>query len=254
MLKKVSIGVPCYGDQHARWWGQLVKNVANLTKSVDLIDILIADSMATDHNRNIIADEFLKSEAEWLFWIDADTVIPMGGIERLLKTGKKMVSGLYYGKHFPNRPIAYYMYNNAYRSFDQDRKWNRGEIIEVDSCGFGAMLTHKSIFQDIKDQYIPRMETGGGIILVHKDDIMEGADIGMYDKVVGGVLNKKLIEPTIDVRFPFFGLEHGRTEDIWFTEKAKRVGYSVFLDTSVECGHLYPREVTGEDYRKMYGY
>lgn len=253
-MQKVSIGIPAYGPQEAKWWSQLVKNVAVLTKSVDLVDILVADSMATDHNRNIIADEFLKSKADWLFWIDADTVIPVGGIERLLKTGKKMVSGLYYGKHPPHTPIAYYIYNNAYRSIDKDNHWERGEILEVDSCGFGAMLTHRSIFEDIKANFIPKMETGGGIILVHKDDIVEGADSGMYDKVVGNVLNKKLIDPTIDVRFPFFALEHGRTEDIWFSEKATRCGYKIYLDTSVECGHLYPRAFEGKDYRMLYGH
>lgn len=253
-MKSLSIGVPCYGAQEAKWWGTLVKNVANLTKSVNVVDILIADSMATDHNRNLIAKDFLKSNVEWIFWIDADTIVPVGGIERLLKTGKKMISGLYYGKHSPHNPIAYNTYNNAYRSINMDRSWEKGEILEVASCGFGAMLVHRSIFEDIQANFVPKMETNGGIILIHKDDILEGADQGIHDKVIGDTLYKKLIEPTIEINYPFFGLEHGKTEDLWFTEKATRLGYKIYLDTGVECGHLYPQAFEGSDYRNLYGH
>lgn len=253
MKKTLSIGVPCYGAQEAKWWGTFAKNVAQITKTVDLVDIHIADSMATDHNRNLIVDTFLKTDAEWLFWIDADTVVPIGGIERLLATGQKFVSGLYYAKHPPHNPIAYYVHNNAYKSIDYDgRTWERGELIEVDTCGMGCMLTHRSIFEDMKANYVMKQEVGGGIILVHKDDIKFGSDSepGLY----GNMRHSKLMDVDIDVRFPFFALEHGRTEDIWFTEKATRLGYKVYLDTSVECGHLYPRTFEGKDYRKINGF
>jgi len=253
-MQRVSLGIPCYGAQEAKWWAHMMKNIVEITKHVELVDILVSDSMTTDHNRNLIADEFLKSDVEWLFWIDADTIVPIGGLERLLRTEKKMVSGLYYGKHFPHNPIAYEKYNNAYRTINSDnKKWEVGEIIEVDSVGFGSMLTHRSIFEDIKKKYVPKMETGGGITLIHKDDIIAGKDAEITDKLIGNVLHKKLTDPTIDIKFPFFMIEHNRTEDIGFTERAKRCGYKVYVDTSVESGHLYPKAFEGAEYRKLYG-
>lgn len=250
---RLSLGIPCYGAQEGKWWGQLAKNVAHLAKTVDLVSILVADSMATDHNRNLIAEEFLKTDAEWLFWIDADTIVPQGGIERLLSTGKDFISGLYYAKHPPHNPIAYYNHLNAYKSIDHEgRTWERGEIIEVDTCGMGCMLTHRSIFEAIKANYTVKQEVGGGMIIVHNDDIKVGSvsEIG----VTPTSITRELIDPEIEVRYPFFALEHGRTEDIWFTEKAKRLGFKLFVDTSVECGHLYPRAFEGKDYRKIVGY
>lgn len=254
-MKKVSLGVPCYGAQEAVWWGQFAKNAVALKNTVELVDIHIADSMATDHNRNLIVDAFLKTDSEWLMWIDADTVIPQGGIERLLTTDKKIVSGLYYAKHPPHNPIAYYNHMNAYKSLDHDGgRWERGEILEVDSVGFGCMLTHRSVFEDIKANYVMKQEVGGGILLVHKDDLQDGSASEFEGKVVGGTRYSKMIDVEIEVRFPYFALEHGRTEDIWWCEKVKRLGHKIYLDTSVECGHVYPRKFEGKDYRRINGY
>ena len=33
---KVSIGVPCYGPQEAKWWGQFAQHMAHLALAVDL--------------------------------------------------------------------------------------------------------------------------------------------------------------------------------------------------------------------------
>lgn len=261
-MEKVSIGIPCYGAQEAKWWSQLVNNIAQLSKTINLGEILVSDSMATDHNRNLIVENFLKTDSDWLFWIDADTVIPTGALERLLSTKKKFISGLYYAKHQPHNPIAYFSNGCSYKSINQEGAWERGEILEVDSVGFGCMLTHRSIFDDIRKNYVVKQIVGSGITLIHKDDISEelqNSDIsealpqikqGLYDNL----LVQKVIEPEFEPRFPYFALEFGRTEDIWFTEKAKRVGYKVYVDTSIECGHLYPQEVTGKTFRDLYGY
>lgn len=255
-MQKLSIGIPCYGAQEAKWWSHLVRYVAKLGKSVDLVDILVADSMATDHNRNLIVENFLKTDSEWLFWIDADTIVPIGSVERLLATGKKFISGLYYAKHPPHNPIAYYKAGENYMPINgEGRVWERGEILEVESVGFGCMLTHKSIFEDIKKNFIPKQIAGGGLTLVHKDDVSEAIP-NLTQKLHGDMLVQQVSDPqeVFNYKFPYFALEFGRTEDIWFTEKAKRVGYQVYLDTSIECGHLYPREFTGKDYRELYGY
>lgn len=253
-MEKVSLGIPCYGAQEAKWWSQLTKNVAQLSRTVQLGEILVSDSMATDHNRNLIVENFLKTDSDWLFWIDADTTVPIGSIERLLSTGKKFISGLYYAKHPPHNPIAYYKNGDtSYKSINTDNSWERGEILEVESVGFGCMLTHRSIFEDIKKAYVVKQIVGSGMTLIHKDDISESLP-KLQPGLHGNILSQQVIDPEFEPKFPFFALEFGRTEDIWFTEKAKRVGYKVYVDTSIECGHLYPNETTGKTYRDLYGY
>jgi hypothetical protein len=233
--------------------------MAELPKTMDVVRILVSDTMATDHNRNLIVDDFLKTEAEWLFWIDADTVVPVGAINRLIATGKTLVSGLYYGKNDPHPPIAYYSHNGAYKPIDKGVRWEKGEILPVDAAGMGCMLTHRSVFEDIKNNHTVLQANGGGLTVVENKNIIgeitntiRHKDDG---KVIGGKLQVRLIPPTLEnLKFPYFALEHGRTEDLWFFELASHVEHKCYLDTSVECGHLRPVAFTGAEYRNLNGH
>lgn len=255
---KICIGVPCFGPQESNWWAQFSHHMSELPKDFELQRILVSGTMATDHNRNLIVKEFLETSSEWLFWIDADTIVPIGAISRLISVGKTMVSGLYYGKNPPHPPIAYYSYNGAYRPIDKGTRWEVGEILSVDACGMGCMLTHRSVFEDIQSSHTVLQEVGGGIIAVHNDNIIgEVVNARHKDdgKVIGGQRRTRLIKPTLEnLRFPFFSLEHGKTEDLWFFEMANAVGHKAWLDTSVECGHLRPIAFTGEEYRGLNGH
>lgn len=233
--------------------------MAELHRSVELVDILAISTMATDHNRNVIVREFLKRDAEWLFWIDADTIVPVGAINRLLATQKTLVSGLYYGKNEPHPTIAYYIYNGAYRPIDKQLRWEKGEILPVDACGMGCMLTHRSVFEDIQNSFVLLQQKGGALTAVHKDDMVGEAPLNAKHKndgmVIGGQQHVRLFPPTIEgAMFPYFALEHGKTEDLWFFELARRVGHRPFLDTSVECIHLGIRGYSGREYRDEYGH
>lgn len=256
---KICIGVPYYGGIFGEWWVQFAQHMVGLHESVELVDILAIGAMATDHNRNTIVREFLKRDAEWLFWIDSDTIVPQGAISRLLATGKTLVSGLYYGKNEPNPPIAYYVYNGAYRPIDKQAKWEVGDILPVDAVGMGCMLTHRSVFEDIQKNFIILQEHGGALTAVHNDDMIGDAPLNakhkMDGKVIGGQQRTRLFPPTIEnPLFPYFALEHGKTEDLWFFEIASRVGHKPFLDTSVECIHLRVNGFSGKDYRNVYGH
>jgi hypothetical protein len=120
------------------------------------------------------------------------------------------------------------------------------------------MLTHRSVFEDIKNQNEVFQIEGGGVVVVNKNDILgkvEGAPTHEHDgKAYRGQLRQRLFPPTLaNLRFPFFMIDHMRTEDMFFFELAQRAGHSVFLDTSVECGHLRHVPFTGADYRKEKG-
>jgi hypothetical protein len=262
MLPKLSIGIPFYGTVAAEWWTQMIQLSAALTKSVDIVEIITCGTMTADHSRNLIAGDFLKSNAEWLFWIDSDTQVPVGAVERLLAHGRPLVSGLYYGKNPPNPPIAYFKHNGGFQPIDGAVRWDKGEIIKVDAAGMGCMLTHRSVFEDIQKNFEVLQIPGGGLVTVHKNDIL--GDIGNTEgpyshehdgKVYKGQLRTRLIKPTLaNLRFPFFMIDHLRTEDMYFFELAERVGHSLYLDTSVECGHLRTTPFQGSDYRDAKGH
>lgn len=253
------VGVPFYGPQEAAWWVQFAQHMSELHHTVDLMEIISMGSMATDHNRNAIVHDFLEKGAEWLLWIDADTIVPMGSVARLLAVGKTMVSGLYYGKNPPHPPIAYHLYNGAVRPIDQTRRWEKGEILPVDACGMGCMLTHRSVYEDIMNTHEVYQRVGGSLVVIPKKniigDIREGDWHEHDEKVYRGQYRQRLRKPTlINMKFPFFALEHGRTEDLWFFDLARQAGHRAWLDTSVECLHLRAQPFTGAEYRDLNGH
>lgn len=255
----VSIGLPVYGGFNEEWTPRVMHLVANLATKHNIIDIISMGSMTADHNRNAITADFLKSTAEWLFWIDSDTVPPVGAVDRLLKHGRTLVSGLYYGKHDPHPPIAYTIYNGAFTPINKTIMWEKGEIIPVDAVGMGCMLTHRSVFEDILKNYEVFQIPGGGVVPVHKNDLLGAVkddDSHEHDgKVYRGQLRTRLKRPTLEgLKFPFFMVEHIRTEDMFFFDLARRVGHTPVLDSSVECEHLRWKGFRGEDFRDKYGH
>lgn len=259
----VAFGVPFYSIVDGVWWAQTADFLAATAPVIDYRGLIAMGTMATDHARNTIADDFLnKTTAEWLFWIDADTLVPAGALQRLLSLGKTLASGLYYGKNPPHPPIAYYMLpNGTYIPIDKNERWEKGEIMPVDATGFGCMLTHRSVFEDIRKNFDMYQYSDSGIAVVHKADVL--GDFGTSDgyhhhehdgKVYKGQLRRRLINPTIEgLNFPFFMIDRMRTEDMHFFDLARRVGHKPWLDTSIECGHLRPVPFTGKDYRLIHG-
>lgn len=247
---KLAIGIAYYGQQLSDWWVQLAMLTGTLHKiDVDFAGVITAGGMMADSNRNLIVAEFLRSPAEWLFWMDTDNMVHTGGIKRLLALGKTLVSGVYFLKKEPYSPVAYYRKPED-GGYIPAADYERGEIIPIDAAGCGCLLTHRSVFEDMQAAFQVYQDSQLSYHLVHKDDQVgevTGAPDPLDGKVVDGVLHETLRPLTLQPRaFPWFMLGHGRTEDMVFFENAARAGHKAWLDTSVEAGHIRNTVVTGE--------
>lgn len=252
-MDEIAIGVACFGTQHPEWWSKLVSTAASAHHyNIDIGAIIQSNTMATDSNRNAISENFLSTKFEWILWIDTDNYIPTGGVRRLLdvaKGGKSIVSGLYHMKTPPYATTA--MFRRPDGMYQTMTDWNRGEIIPVDACGMGAVIIHRSVFEDIQKNFIPVRDWNGGLFVVHKDDI-KGELVEDRRKsmtVIHSVLHNP-IHKTDPEKFPFFYLQYCRTEDMVFYENAQRVGHQAWVDTSVEVPHQKLTEITGSNFRE----
>jgi len=254
---RIAIGVPFYGPQEALWWLPLVQKVGLFPKmGLEFAGIFTAGSSSTDKNRNMIVEDFRNhSEADWIYWMDSDNVAKNGTISRLLKMGKTIASGLYYGKGKGHSPIAYAKKDGAYVTIDKVLTWERGEILPVDAVGMGACLIHRSVYDDIEAKFTPFQMGSGGVRLVENAKIKNAPKERKSYKNDGMLIDGQYRERMFpveyaDYSFPFYMSEYGRTEDMPFFEYAKIAGHGIYLDTSLEIGHVKAYEVTGRHFRE----
>jgi hypothetical protein len=256
---KLSIGIALYGTQDPQWWIPLAMVTSTLHKvGVDFQGIFGGGSMLTDSNRNLTVKMFLESESEWLLWIDTDNITRTGAVKRLLDTNRTLVSGLYFNKKKPYNAIAYHrLPDGFYRPVDED-DYERGEIIPINAAGVGALLTHRSVYEDIEKNFTLFQTDESAYRLIANQNVNGKVDAEKRhhtdSKVVSGQLRTRLIPVhTEPAAFPYFQTYGGRTEDMHFFECAAVAGHKVWLDTSVEEGHLRKTVVSGET-RRMFRY
>ena len=273
-LPVVDIGIACYGMQPPQWWLPIMVNLLaenNVTCEIGQVHASMA--MLKDHNKNGIVDNqkdrntqtdearqqvtiegFMAGNADYLMFIDDDTVPPKGTIGHLLGLKRPLVSGLYFSGGPDSDPIAYT--RNPDGSYTTIGVYTPGSVFEIDSIGMGCALIHRSVFEKIKAEHEVFITPKAALVAIHKSKILDhkvfkGSDKNKREVVTNGTWHIPLQPmPENDVRpFPFFALENSRTEDHHFCELADAVGIKPYLDTNVICEHWKLKAVTKETYK-----
>ncbi|MFM2357869.1 MAG: hypothetical protein RJA61_606 [Candidatus Parcubacteria bacterium] len=97
-------------------------------------------------NRNSIRELALKSDAEWFFWIDSDTIIPSNAISTFLRHNKPFMGG-WYKKKDGSTWVAGKFLSNGQLSFYKEQP--RDGEISVDLLGLGCSFMHRSVLEKI---------------------------------------------------------------------------------------------------------
>jgi hypothetical protein len=100
-----------------------------------------------------------------ILMMDTDQKFPVNTIPKLLSHRKEIVSALIYRRYPPFDPL---MYKGEINSYEVIEDWNRGELVEVDSCGTGCILYEMSVFDNMPEPWFkfrenPKKEIGGTI-------------------------------------------------------------------------------------------
>jgi hypothetical protein len=110
---------------------------------------LSSSGVPVDTARNSIVDDFLKTNAEWLFFLDTDLHVPPDVIGRLMQRRLPIISGLYHTRIPPLVPCVWKVTEQG----RQQIPFKVGELIEVEACGAGCLLIHRSVFDRIDKPY-----------------------------------------------------------------------------------------------------
>lgn len=169
-----------------------------------------AERQVIQDARNVLAKEFLKTQCDWAFWMDADQVIPSETIPHLLAVAKAkkafFVSGIYYQRSGSHRAALWVkspvlLDGSMVNEPKKERSHffvvpgdNVTQPFKVDVCGFGCVLTHKSMFEKIKYPYF----------------VYEGA----------------------------WGTDDHCSEDFYFCIEAKKAGFQLWAAPKLKVGHI----------------
>lgn len=276
----VDIGIAINKFQSPLWWaplfGELLRtqkrgvveigNVIAVGRALkDLQKSAIADvffgPVNTAENRDAIVAKLMTGTADAIFWIDDDTVPPHRVIERLLDLDSDIAAGVYFYRTPPYHPMVYKRRaDKAYRPLFNYRV---GEIVDVaDSVGMGCTLVRRHVYERIRESYtLFKRADNASLMAIHKDDITRlpraakqvRQNVNRLVVTREGIFRMQQLLPLEEepVHWPFYVMEHERTEDHHFNELALRVGCKIVVDTALQCGHVGDKVYGVDDFREF---
>ena len=206
---KTLIAVPCMDMLHTRFAQSLI----NMRRVGDVQYGFITSSLVFDA-RNDFAERAIKEGFDRVLWLDSDMEFEPDLMERLaadMDTGLDMVTGLYFKREGPVRPVIFkdcfiaqqnpgelIPVANAYDDYPVD------SLFPIAACGFGCVMTSVELLRKVWER------------------------LGRPFAPVGG-----------------FG------EDLTFCLRVESVGGEIWCDSRVKAGHVAQRVVTEDVFLKL---
>jgi hypothetical protein len=144
------IGTPTTGLVRMEWvqarYSQLIPTnwssaeILNWMPTYCPLQYLVSDA------QNIIVKKAIEQDAEWLFFLEEDNILPPNAFWRLNDYMRKgtipVVSGLYFTKSNPPEPLIFRGSGDSY--YD---KWRMGDKVWANGIPTGSLLIHMSLLR-----------------------------------------------------------------------------------------------------------
>ena len=194
---RVFVAVPTRDMTAAAISGRLALLLVELARRPDEPIIEIVPGYPVDRVRNQICKRFLESDADCLLMID-DDVAPPASVLDMARHDKDVVAGLCYAY----QPCLGY-YSVAFLSGNSDLKAPR--------LGIGSHIEHQGLIE---------VELAGSACLLIRRRVLEALEPPYFQMELDD--DRLLIKDS---------------EDFAFCRKARKAGFSIWLDTDQPCGH-----------------
>lgn len=212
MKKEVSLAIPVASEsiEYRTVWSML--NLVNYAaiNGITIVDVGMTARQMVDDARNQLAETFLSTSTEWLFWMDSDMTFPKETLVELFKVAEekdaKLVTGVYYQRKGNNMPVL----------------WSRGDQTEsgqVSGIGSKRAETNKYVGSFLfphPDKKEPSTchAAGFGCVLVHRS-VLEVMDRPWFQFIKGSC-----------------------SEDFYFFVNAAELGFKLWYTPTLELGHI----------------
>ncbi len=167
--------------------------------------------------RNVLVDEFLHGDSDWLWCVDSDMAFDKGHVMKLWNTAQdedvKIVSGLAFIFKNGDQPVPSYFIRNPDSGVLGLVYYPIPEVpMTVEATGMASVLIHRDVFFDI-----------------------EPARHGDYRWFDQTVVEGKM-----------------QGEDVHFHQQAKKAGYKTVLDPNAETWHVKDIGIGRESYDRFW--
>jgi len=144
------IGTPTTGLVRMEWvqgrYSQLIPTNWSSAEVMQWIPTYCPLQYLVSDAQNIIVKKAIEQDAEWLFFLEEDNILPPNTFWRLNEYMRKgnipVISGLYFTKSNPPEPMLYRGKGNSY--YD---KWKMGDKVWVNGIPTGSLLIHMSLLR-----------------------------------------------------------------------------------------------------------
>lgn len=229
---RIIVGIPMTGIVRSEWmmarysqvvpcnWAQI-----DMIKWIDPyspLGFMVADA------RNIVANEAVNGNYDWLFFIDHDVMLAPGTIlkmnDYMLKPESPIVSGLYFTKSVPSEPLIYRKRGTGYFP-----DWKLGDKVWVDGTPMGCTLIDVKLLKVVAEEVDEYIVDGKRIkrIFETPSRIFQNPEDLSWETSSG----------TEDLEFCSRVIEHKLLEKCGWGKLSKKE-FPFILDTSIFCKHI----------------
>jgi hypothetical protein len=241
-----------------------LKDRRRTSSIVDYGDAFIA------HERNKMADAFLRTDCEYMLTIDDDTIVQFGNakwfaantgfnlpepfasmntLDRLMSHRKSLIGALYWGRWKGGKPIFCEGMTSDVLAEDLRKTCPRDEILETGWVGTGCMLIHRKVFEDIEARFpnlarkpAPEGKSGGNWFSSSEHTLLDSVQRVRDMLATGPMTGEKCfkayegLEAALTEARSISGLGVG--EDVIFCRRARQAGHKCYVDLGCIVGHI----------------
>ena len=188
-------------------------NLVTYTERHAEVMVLFDDLAGFGPSRNNLVSKALGYKAQYMFWLDSDTLVPEDTIIRLASRGKGVVGALYFTKRGVPTPVAYQIIDGESVPI-KEKQWKGKDVIEVDAMGMGAVLIRAWVYAILARRMPIEEEDYEGLRVKHqRGEKMAYTFYHSHQDVAGKLTGEDIyffhmlkkytkVRPLIDLRIP----------------------------------------------------
>jgi SAM-dependent methyltransferase len=229
--------VPLLDNGNGSVMSSFMRDFFDAFRKRDMVFALASDSHA-NRGMNKIANAFLVTDCDVWFNVDADIRFRRQDVDMMIEhveAGVPLVYGIYPKKEEKTEPCLCTFPN-------MDQPDPKTGLVELRRCGRGFMLMKREVLEAMKE------DNGGPALRYHNHETIQwdffpsGAVTGSLSALelpaehVPEGLQQNLVDPD------GFPIREWISEDWYFCERARALGYPTMVDARIALGHIGIKE------------